>query len=223
MRALMWTALATALLLAGSGAAWANDIVRLGGPSAQVGIQGGADTELVHARYYGGYHGGARYYGSYYHRPYYYSSYYYRPYYYRPYVNFCTPYYYPTYYYREYYYPLAGNSVSTVTLQTTGNSPLPPANGDGTFPYDGGPHNPIPMPNPMDDTNPTKNPRGIVPLDGRLVTLPITTTGGISPVTAPAIQRLRFVTTPSATPIRVTYPAYGEEPIPPAPRKAGSR
>jgi hypothetical protein len=173
--------------------------------------------------YYGGYYGGG-YYPYYYgagYWPYYYGSYYYPPTYYQP-----SVYYYPT---TSYYYPMAGSPAPTMTLQGASNyQPAPgqyvpqaPAGGDGTFPYDGGPRNVIPVPMPG-DTNPAKNP-GVVPLDGKLVSSPTKASGGIAPVSTPEIQRLNYVGSTSATPARVTYPAYGDEPLPVAPRKTAGR
>jgi hypothetical protein len=227
MRNLVWAALATALLLAGFGVASASDTIRLGGPSAQSTIQGDVDTELVRWRnhgyggfYRGGYGGfyrggyGRGYYGGGYYRPYYYSSYY-RPYYYSSYYR---PYYYGSYYrpyYNStYYYPIAMDSVSPPVTMLQGNAyyqapapqqygPLmPPINGNGTFQYDGGPRSPIPMPSPDPETNPAKTPRGIIPIDGRLVSMPTQATGGVS---------VPFTHVPASTSVpRVTYPAYGE-------------
>lgn len=245
MRAAMWTTLAAAVLLTVANLAPASDTVRLGGPGVKADIDGGTDTELIHGRYrwggwgggryYGGFYGGARFYGGYwgghharwyggygYYRPYYYGSYYASPYYYRP----VTYYYTPTYYNDCYYYPITGDSAPTMTLQAQSPAPrtIPPPSAtavprDGTFPYDGGPASPIPMPSPMNDVNPSKAPRGVVPLDGRLVKLPTQSSGGTSSATSPEIQRLRFTTTTTVAPVRVNYPAYGEEPITPAPRR----
>jgi hypothetical protein len=288
MRYLMWTALATGLMLAGGGASWASDTIRLGGPSAQDSIQGGTDTELVwwgrgwHGRgyygrgYYGGY--GRAYYGGYGYgrgygyggygyggygygyRPYYYGSYY-RPYYYGG-GSYYSPYYYgggygggyggsyySPYYYSS-YYPCSGISVPTLAFQPNGTSSnplrspsyMPPVtngngnsnsngngngNGNGTYPYNGGPNNPVPLPN--DGTTPMNGPRGNIPLDGKLVSLPTKATGGVSPVTLPEMQRLHYVSTTAApvqmktSPARISYPAYGEQSITPAPRKTSIR
>lgn len=162
-------------------------------------LQGSADTVQVRGwrSYYGGY---GSYYGyrSYYGYPYYgYGNpYYYAPSYsfgfnyYRPY----TSYYYapPVYYYSPslyYYYPIAGNGTaqqqpaySELTIKprplqppTRESVPLPPPSpGDATYPYDGGPQNPVPMPRstpaPMKDAPPAT-----VPLEGRVVSLPVKT------------------------------------------------
>jgi hypothetical protein len=260
MRNLMWATLAAGAILAGGEAAWASDTVRLGGPAAQAGVDGGTDTFLVHRRggygggfggrsyygggyggrsyygggyggrsYYGGGYGGRSYYGGYYGRPFvsvgfygrpYYSGYY-RPYYYPSYY----PTYYPTYYSQpyysydaEYYYPIAGQVQQAATVQGNGSyqSPapqifIPHGNSDGTFPYDGDPRNVVPMPSQNNRPNPAP---GVLPIDGKLVSLPNEINGGVLPVGLPAPPR---VSTPTAP--RVTYPAYGDEPIAPAPRK----
>jgi len=212
---------------------------------------------------YGGYYNRGYYrpYYAGYYRPYYYGNYgsYYSPYYsgyYSPYYysSYYTPYYYPTYSYSvPYYYPCATTVSPIVSVQpstvysqgptyATPNAPAPrPAapvmpsapQDNGTFPYDGGPKNPLPMPMPQpgDAPNPMKaGPRPTVPLDGKLVSLPKEAIGGSSPL-AHDVQRLHFVSvtntssSPAArpTPARVAYPAYGEQPIPSALRKTGTR
>jgi len=258
MRNLFLSAIAAALLLTGGSAVWADDdIVRLGGPSAQADIQGGTDIELVRGYYGGGYgrgyggggdvrgyYGGGYgrgYYGGGYGRGYYgggygrgfyggYGGYGYRNAFYRPYFygSFYRPYYasyygspyyytpyYSSYYADDYYYPTSGITAAVITMQSSNNyqSAAPerilPFSPDGTYPYNGGPDSAIPMPMPTAPTD--KMPRGTVPLEGKLVTLPQQSSGGISPVTSPDIQRLHFVNTPSAAPVRVSYPAYGEK------------
>jgi hypothetical protein len=220
MRILMGAALATGFLFAGIGAAAADDTVKLGGPSAQAAISGGTDTELVRWRHGGGYRYYTPYYGYYSPRAYYYprtAAYYAPTYYYTP------TYYPPRTYYRPayYYYPIAGEAVpppvtqAKIYYQTPAQQqyapPQPLPSGNGTFPYDGGPPSPIPMPAPGADTNPASKPGGTVPLDGRLVSLPTQMTGGTS-------QYGAVSTTKTAAP-RISYPAYGDEPITPAPRK----
>ena len=231
MRNLFLSAIAAALLLTGGSAVWADDdIVRLGGPSAQADIQGGTDIELVRGYYGGGYgrgyYGGGYgrgFYGGYggygyrnaFYRPYFYGSFY-RPYYASYYGSpyYYTPYY-SSYYADDYYYPTSGITAAVITMQSSNNyqSAAPerilPFSPDGTYPYNGGPDSAIPMPMPTAPTD--KMPRGTVPLEGKLVTLPQQSSGGISPVTSPDIQRLHFVNTPSAAPVRVSYPAYGEK------------
>ena len=231
MRSFVWAALATGVLMAGVGVASASDTIRLGGPSAQSTIEGDVDTQLVRGGFHGhaghfhghaghfhghaghfhghaGFHGRG-FFGAGFYRPYYYASYY-RPYFYGSYYN---PYYYTPYYYgTNYYYPCAGDSLPpATTLEASGYyqasapqqyAPQAPINGNGTFQYDGGPRSPIPMPIPAQESNPAKTPRGIIPIDGRLVSLPTQATGGVS-------VPLTHVPAKTSAP-RVTYPAYGE-------------
>jgi len=106
---------------------------------------------------------------------------------------------------------------------------MPPAadSPDGTYPYNGGPANPIPQP----ANNPIPTNRGIVPLDGKLVSLPSAISGGVSPVSLNNGQRYTFVSTTSApvsrqlnpAPARIAYPAYGDVVVPQAPRKNAVR
>ncbi len=182
--------------------------------------------------YYGRSYYGSGYYGGGYYRPYYAS--YYQPYYYGSYFQpyyFGNGNYYQPYYRSYYYYPCAGDVASTPMLtaqasyqvpaprptyqppvpQQQYQTPTPPANpGDGTFPYDGGPRDTVPM--PSSNRAPNSIPNGIVPLDGRLVSMPTGISGGVSRV-GTATQRPT-----SVTPSRVAYPAYGETPIPAVPR-----
>jgi hypothetical protein len=272
----MCAVFAGGFLLAVGSVSWAQDTVRLGGPSAaRIDMQGGTDTELVRGfhggyhggyghyhggyrgGYYGGYYGGYRgYYGGYYGRGYGYGGYY-RPYYggyyggyYRPYYGGYYGSYYPysSVYYQPYYtsyysgyYPCVGQTAATVTLaqanysapqqyaapqnygtqQNYYSEPLTAPGANSTFPYNGGPSSPIPMPAPNNPVQPGQKigdpNRGIIPLDGKLVSLPNETTGGFTPVTAPARNivtpqtRTPATTTTTAAP-RVVYPAYGEEP-----------
>jgi len=199
--------------------------------------------------YYGGYYGGYRgygyggfyrpfYYGGYYARPYYYGSYYYPSYY--------SAYYYPSYY--SAYYPCAttvANSTPLATVYSSGSYATPqvtqpgpallpqpqavpqmppPANGNQTFPYDGGPRAPLPMPGL--DANPTGGPgtpRPTVPLEGKFVSLPQETTGGIGLIDTASLSTVswRPVSTsqPATSPTtRYHYPAYGEQSLPPVNR-----
>ena len=179
--------------------------------------------------YYGGYGYGRSYYGGYasyrpnygyssYYRPYY-SSYYSRPYYgsqssyyNRPYVNYS---YAPTYHYR-----IAGSEAPIATLRAQANyseplpppqyvPPMPPASdSNGTFRYDGGPRSPIPMPAPGAGTNPANQQRGVVPSDGKLVSLPSETSIGMS-----------LFAMPTQVASRIEYPAYGDDIVTPAPRQ----
>lgn len=169
-----------------------------------------AEDLEVGYRHHGYYHhrGGYGYYRPYagfYYRPYSYYSYYYRPYYYpslyfsigRPYypsyyAPYYTPYYsYPAPYY--YYYPVGlnvtiGSASVRAVLPGAANGvynlpmPTPSPGQPGTFPYDGGPANPIPPAKPEAKPAPST-----LPLEGRTIS----------------------VQAPSAP--KYTYPAYGED------------
>jgi hypothetical protein len=152
-------------------------------------------------RYYGGYRSYyPRYYGynSYY--PRYYGGYYgsYNPSYYGGYYG---SYSYPSYYGYSSYYTQpyvyfgisgdgdCGSNIVTLPLQsgTAGQqvpNTRPPATKDGTFPYDGGPDRPVPM--PKVEPEGTQLPKQSVPLEGRPVSFP---------------SKPKYV-----------YPAYGEQP-----------
>ena len=156
----------------------------------------------VYAGYGRGYYGyGRGYYG--YGRGYYGYGYYPRYYgygYYRPYVY---SYYYPsTYYYpTPIYVPISTSARQTIVSADALNVPyrpeaLPvprPVLEEQTFPYDGGPRQPVPTPMPKVDPAPARvpTPLTVPPQDGRPVSLPA----------------------PSTTvPVKLTYPAYGELP-----------
>ena len=155
--------------------------------------------------YYGGYrgfYGGYRgYYGAYY-RPYFYGAGYYgySPYYYSSSYYYTSP---SVYYYSSpIYCPIGMETTTTLESQRV----MPPADAlnyapqtqtlplprdAGTYPYDGGPRAPVPMPridNPGDAPPARLSPIPTVPLDGRPVSLPA----------------------PKATPVKYTFPAYGE-------------
>jgi hypothetical protein len=147
--------------------------------------------------YYGGYRG---YYGAYY-RPYFYGAGYYgyQPYYYSSYYSAPSVYYYSS----PVYCPigLEGASVGTARIMPPADAlnyrpdaeALPLPRDPGTYPYDGGPRAPVPMPridNPGDAPPARLAPPPTVPLDGRPVSLP----------------------GPKATPVKYSYPAYGELP-----------
>lgn len=158
----------------------------------------GGYSRPYYANYYRPY-----YYGGYY-QPYYYSSYYYSP------IVVTTPYYYssPSYYSTPYYgsYYGASTTGSVVTTQQpyppsgtpygvqpgvngyNGNQPvMPPVQqGDGTYPYDGGPVAPVPM--PRQDANPAKS-APQAPATLRLVNYP-----------SQPVQQSQF-----------SFPAYGED------------
>jgi hypothetical protein len=169
--------------------------------------------------YYGGYY--PRYsYGfsfSYYPRYSYYSYYprysYYRSYYNYGYGNYGYGNYgygygypgsYYSYYTPAYYCPIDGTlapsysleySVPSTTLPPTPTTPpverpMPKAD-EQTFPYDGGPRSPVPMPTPDAAPKPAPNK---VPVEGTPVSLPDSRAG-------------------------FTYPAYGEDLVPSAPAR----
>jgi hypothetical protein len=159
------------------------------------GWGGGYGYRGYYGGYRGGYYGGYRgYYGGYrgysYYRPYYTGYYGYRPYYY--------PRYYPAYYggyygYNPYYYGpsfgiyvgISGDATSSAPTVNLGNSFAPPAPmvqpdvpNDGTFPYDGGPVNPVPLPKADQQSIPPANPIQTAPISGK-------TQPGIKPATTP--------------------------------------
>lgn len=193
-RGLTAGALATLGIVLLTAPAWAGDTIRLirlpdarhEAPALKLGGDPAADTELLCGKYrgfYGGYRPAFYGYSFSYYRPYYprFYSYptfsfgysYYQPYYYAP----------PVYYYpRACYYPISltiNSQVGGSVLGTTpapyglrpGSEVMPPAlpqngnGGNGTFPYDGGPRSPVPM--PKADPGPLS-----VPLEGRAVSLP---------------------------------------------------
>jgi hypothetical protein len=152
-----------------------------------------------HSGFRGGFHDRFRFnsfaFGFGFGRPWYYGSYY-DPYYYSPYYYAPPVYYYSQpVYYVDPFYTLGGTSASTYSLSIAASPrpvtreletlppPMPPAGDDGTFPYDGGPRKPAPM--PKADPAPTGTPTTPLPLDGRAVSLP-------------------------AKPGKLAYPAYGE-------------
>ncbi len=163
--------------------------------------------------YYGGYRGYYRpyYYGGYrgYYRPYYYGGYY-RPYYYPRYYGgygygyYPSSYYYPGYYISSYpaYYPAVSyygssfyfpcDGVEGVARTLPGAPAMPGADEKlapvpGTFDYDGGPKNPVPL--PKTDEGPVK---------------------GTSPDRAKAGTEL-LVSQTTAPAGRWVYPGYGEK------------
>lgn len=173
-----------------------------------------------HRPYY--YHGYRPYYYWGY-RPYYYWGYrpYYWPYYPRFYFSFGYPRYYyyyyypPTYYYYPpppyyyyYYYPISMNGDSGSEVPSTiqrvepqrfygdayGTTVPPTAPNQATYPYDGGPRSPVPMPRNGNDTKPrpeTRPAQPTVPLEGTPIAYP-----------TPVTQK------------KYVYPGYGERPAP---------
>jgi hypothetical protein len=144
-----------------------------------------------HGRFHGGFHGhvfhrgfhGHGFSGGFYGRGFYGGFYAYRPSFVYSYGGYSSFYYYPSYS----CYPIS-QTVTTVTpsvaLSIRPATPImPPADAppsqlqtlprpmpeDGTYPYDGGPRAPVPMPK----ADPTKGaPQKTVPLEGRPVSLP---------------------------------------------------
>src|SRR5579883_2108532 len=169
--------------------------------------------------YYGGYYGGYRgYYGGFY-RPYYYGGFY-RPYYGGFYRGF-YPYYgyggygyglgyglgYGGYGYGGYGYGcgtgfyLGISSSSTVITPAVTSSSTPPmaqptTPPNGTFPYDGGPSNPVPL--PMADPQPKADPQSIPPANPPTSTINLPVSGKSK--TAPTLPTSPY-----------KYKAYGEK------------
>jgi hypothetical protein len=154
--------------------------------------------------YYGGYRGyGRSYYGGYGYYPSFAYSGYYQPYYYStPSVYYDST---PSYYFDPYLCPSAGLSGRVLSLNITTTptirrrivevvaaptpGPAPVQSDDQTFPYDGGPRIPAPMPKaePTPDARPAAP-----PVDDHSVSLPAKVAS------------------------RLVYPAYGEQAFPPA-------
>jgi hypothetical protein len=216
-------ALVAAGLVAGSPAR-AGDVFRpvLNGadaPAQTLALVGAADTITVgwHGHYHGHYHGFAHYrgygYGHYHGYAYYrYPTYVYPRFRFSVGFGYSTPYYYcpPAYYYSvpSYYYapistgaeayaPPGGGASYSVTrpYQPDAEPVMPPLPRDGTYRYDGGPDNPVPM--PKAEPGPTSAPRYFyrAPADQLRVSVP---------------AEAREVKEPAKG--KFAYPAYGEEP-----------
>jgi hypothetical protein len=152
-------ALGAVLAFCSVGSAADRDTITLGG-TGSIAQAASEDLEMTHGyRYRGGYYGWGGGYGyrSYY-RPAYYGSFYRPAFYYTPRVYYPT-FYYPRPVYYGYYRPTVGfyigisgnasTTAPTVNLGTNFSQPLAePQPLDGTFPYDGGPANPVPLPKP---------------------------------------------------------------------------
>jgi hypothetical protein len=164
------------------------------------GYYGGYRAAYYHRPYYGGYYGYRPYYSSFYYRPYYsgYGGYGYGGYGYG-YGGYGGYGGYPSYYGGGYYcisdvggagvYPVCSpRSVVVVRqpttygvqplqpgLQTQPRDPAPipqmPRADDGTFPYDGGPKVPVPMPEASEDARPALVPRVRPQADETVVSL----------------------------------------------------
>jgi hypothetical protein len=91
----------------------------------------------------------------------------------------------------------------------------PPINPQATFPYDGGPQNPVPVPGAAPravSPNTDPQPRTI-PRDGYMVSLPTQTTATVVPIMFGASQTPSTSTVPAApaqAQNKYTYRAYGE-------------
>jgi hypothetical protein len=119
--------------------------------------------------------------------------------------------------------PYQQQAYAPQVLPAPAGVPQQPPGFDPTFPYDGGPNAPMPMPG-TDNADPASGPRPTIPLQGKLVHLQKETTGGSTQMTTQFISVGTAPTTtsqPAASPAptRYTYPAYGEQPLPPVTRK----
>jgi hypothetical protein len=102
-------------------------------------------------------------------------------------------YYYPYYYY--YYLPVGGDGANAANVQAvirgnpsiSGYAPQSSGINGQSYPYDGGPSNPVPWPGPAPQIKPA--PQKTVPLEGTPISYPAPSTAG-----------------------RYVYPAYGEQP-----------
>jgi len=220
---------------------------RYGGyASYRGGYYGGGYGGYRYGGYYGGYYRPyyysyyRPYYANYYYPSYYYPSYYYPSYSYAPYsyypcavqsapVVVTQPGYASGYGNGNgYTQPPVGPAAPVVTPRPAIQQPIPNGNGNGTYPYDGGPSNPVPVP-PGDISVPTNGNPGAIPREGKLVSLPSKTGVVLSQASIPETQRLRYVsymgtqTSQPAPAVRINYPAYGEQPIAPVPRKITNR
>ena len=97
---------------------------------------------------------------------------------------------YSTYYYPPNYYQPNGGWARRTWVTRSDPARVLPNNG-GTYPYDGGPINPVPLPRVNPTPAPIRKPAATVPLDGTLVS---------APNTKQALETF-------------AYPAYGEKPI----------
>jgi hypothetical protein len=173
----------------------------------------------AHANYHAHHYGHSAHYGHYHYRPYAYHyghyypraySYYYYPraYYYPRVYSYYSPafYYTPTYYIQPYYAPYYYSPYWGDAAQPSSLTPYAVQAYPGTFQYNGGPVTPVPMPYSL--TPEIKNES--VPIENGVVFTSTQMSGGTSQHGA---------VTPAQAMPRVQYPAYGEEPIAPAPRK----
>jgi hypothetical protein len=100
-------------------------------------------------------------------------------------------------------YPISMNTAPA------GNSGIAPAPQSQTYPYNGGPANPVPQPGVVPQAPSTQPQPPTVPREGLTVSLPRQTSGGVYPLFMPAPQSSApAVAVPSAPSYR--YKAYGE-------------
>jgi len=183
--------------------------------------------------YYGGYYGGYRsYYSNYYGN--YYGGYYggYRPYYGGYYRISSYGDYYPCDVQLSVGTPIVYTQLPAQPVQTATQVyqfqsaarpqalPMPVAvpAANQTFPYDGGPRQPLPLPS-QESIDPAVGPQPTVPLTGKVVSLPRELGGGTSQY---ATQLVGFGTpalpaaqpTAAAAPSSFGYPAYGDQSLP---------
>jgi hypothetical protein len=233
MQRLGWTALAAALVLAGTGKSQAQDTIRLGGTGdatvQSLVFDGQADTEQVYWR--GGVRGGVYWRGGGYrpyagfYRPYVYRPFAYRPYYafrpyfaYRPYAySYYTPgYYYAPSYYGSYDYPppAYGYYVNPISANIPA---MPNAVVLGSSSYSQGPIFQTQAP-PQGRTllPPPRNDDGTFQYDGGPnVPMPVPADDGTTPTfrqkrpTVPLDGKLVSIPARDA---KYSYPAYGEAP-----------
>jgi len=182
-------------------------------------------SSFHHGFHHHGFHHHNHFWGGFY-WPYAYSAFAYRPYLYSSY--YYAPYaYYPSYYYSYpaavYVAPCATDATVTPEFVTLGGAagsaiqgaPTTPQirNGNGTYRYDGGPREAIPM--PARESAPAVTPPAPPEPKLKLVTLPGKTEytyrayGETNQTTAPASDT-RLVSTKTAPVVRLSYPAFGE-------------
>jgi hypothetical protein len=178
--------------------------------------------------FYGSYYGG--YYPSYYsgYYPGYYGGYCNQPYYWR--ISYSAP---VTYVYNveDAYVPVTSvysapaSQAQYVQPRTMPAQQLPapqvaPAqpNGNQTFPYDGGPSSPVPLPQVPNGSDAGPGAPPTVPLTGKIVSLPRETTAGSTQYTLVSSAAQQAAAAPAAAPSSYTYPAYGEQSLPPVRR-----
>jgi len=161
-----------------------------------------------YASYYGGGYYGGGYYGGY--RPYYHHHHH-HPYHWR--ISYSVP---SSYYICTtqdtlvpapvYVAPVLQSQYLQPQVLPTPNA-VPAPNGNQTYPYDGGPPAPVPVPGQAD---PTPAAQPTVPLTGKIVSLPRESTSGSTQYTTHLVSS---PAQPAAT-SSYSYPAYGEQSLP---------